>query len=151
MGYRTKIATAIVGCIVGMGLSVSIAQADAVSDRIAAMKQVGDSMKAIAAMAKGEAAFDAAVVKTNADKMASQFETAKGLFPPGSETGEKPSRSKAEIWTDKDGFLKLLDDSIVAANAVAAVSEESALRPALGALGNNSCKACHEKFRKPKE
>jgi cytochrome c556 len=151
MTFRTKIGTCIIGSITAFGLSISIAQADAVTDRQEAMKQVGDAMKAIAAIAKGEAAFDAAVVKSNAENMAKQFAAAKSLFPEGSETGEKPSRAKPEVWSDMDGFMKLLDDSIAGANAVAAVTEEAALRPALGALGNNSCKACHEKFRKPKE
>lgn len=151
MGFRTRMGTVVLGGLAALGLSYSIAQADAVTDRQAAMKKVGDSMKAIAAIAKGEAAFDAGVVKTNAETMAKMFEAAKALFPDGSETGEKPSRAKPEIWTDKDAFLKLLDDSITGATAVAAVTEEAALRPALGALGNDSCKACHEKFRKPKE
>lgn len=151
MGFRTKIGTCIIGGIAALGLSVSIAQADAVTDRQEAMKQVGDAMKAIAAIAKGEAAFDAAVIKSNAENMAKQFELAKAMFPDGSETGEKESRAKPEIWSDKDTFMKLMDDSITGANAVAAVTEEAALRPALGALGNDSCKACHKKFRKPKE
>ncbi|NNE24623.1 MAG: cytochrome c [Rhizobiales bacterium] len=151
MNLRAKIGISVIGSVAALGLSFSIAQADAVTDRQEAMKQVGDAMKAIAAIAKGEAAFDAAVVKANAEIMAKQFAAAKTMFPDGSETGEKPSRAKPEVWSDKDGFMKLLDDSITGANAVAAVTEESALRPALGALGNNSCKACHEKFRKPKE
>ncbi|MGI9465371.1 MAG: c-type cytochrome [Aestuariivirgaceae bacterium] len=151
MSFTRTIGTSMICGIAAATLAISIARADAVSDRINAMKQVGDAMKTIAAMAKGEADFDAATLKANAEKMAGLFEAAKGLFPPGSETGEKPSRAKPEIWTDKDGFLKILDDSISAANAVAAVGDEAALRPALGNLGNNSCKACHEKFRKPKE
>ena len=151
MNFRAKIGISVTGGLAALGLSFSIAQADAVTDRQAAMEKVGNAMKAIAAIAKGEAAFDAAVVKSNAENMAKQFAAAKALFPDGSETGEKPSRAKPEIWSDKDTFMKLLDDSITGATAVAAVTEESALRPALGALGNNSCKACHEKFRKPKE
>ncbi len=151
MRSTTRIDTSVIGGLMALGLSFSVASADAVTDRQAAMKKVGDAMKALAAMAKGEADFDAAAVKSNADTMAAQFDVAKGLFPPGSETGEKESRAKPEIWQDKDGFLKLMDDSIGLAKTVAAVTEEAGLRPALGALGNESCKACHEKFRKPKE
>ena len=87
MTFRTKIGTCVIGSLAVLGLSVSIAQADAVTDRQEAMKQVGDAMKAIAAIAKGEAAFDAAVVKSNAEIMAKQFAAAKSLFPEGSETG----------------------------------------------------------------
>lgn len=153
MGFNKRLARTVFGTITALGLTVSIAQADAIADRQKAMKQVGDAMKALAGMAKGEVAFDAAATKSNVEKMASQFEAAKSLFPEGSETGggDKPTRAKPEIWQDKDGFLKLLDDSIVLANAVAGASDMDSLRPVLGNLGNKSCKACHEKFRKPKE
>ncbi|MGI9462706.1 MAG: c-type cytochrome [Aestuariivirgaceae bacterium] len=151
MVFDKRLAKTFIGGLAALGLTVSIAQADAVTDRQATMKQVGDSMKALAAIAKGEAAFDAAVVKSNGEKLAKLFETAKGLFPPGSETGEKETWAKPEIWQDKDTFLKIMDDGIAASTTLAAVAAEDGLRPALGNLGNNGCKACHEKFRRPKE
>lgn len=134
-----------------LGLSFGMAQADAVADRQEAMKAVGDSMKALAAMAKGEAAFDAAAVKTNSETIAAKFEAAKSLFPDGSETGEKETWAKAEIWSDKDTFLQILDTGIAEANNVAGVGDVAALGAALGGLGGKGCKACHEKFRRPKE
>lgn len=136
---------------IALGLSVTAAQADAIEDRQAAMKDVGKSMKALAAMAKGEAEFDAAAVKSNADNIAAKMDAAKALFPDGSDKGAKETWAKAEIWTDKDTFLAIMDDGIAAANAVAAVGDMDALRPALGGLGGKGCKACHEKFRRPKE
>ena len=153
MRFKKRLAKTAFGALTALGLTVSIAQADAIADRQSAMEDVGDAMKALAAMAKGEAAFDAAATKSNVEKMAGALEKAKALFPPGSETGggKKPTRAKPEIWQDKDGFLKLLDDSITLANAVTAATDMDSMRPLLGALGKNSCTACHEKYRKPKE
>lgn len=151
MELLTRTVRGVAGALVALGLSCGVAQADAVADRQAAMKAVGGAMKALAAMAKGEAPFDAAAVKTNAETIATKFEAAKALFPDGSDKGEKETWAKAEIWQDKDTFLQILDDGIVEANAVAGAGDVDALRPALGGLGGKGCKACHEKFRRPKE
>ena len=151
MKLLTNAANSLAGAVVVLGMSVGVAQADAIADRQEAMKAVGGAMKALAAMAKGEAAFDAAAVKTNAGTIAAKFEAAKTLFPDGSDKGEKETWAKAEIWQDKDTFLQLLDDGIAEANAVAGAGDVDALRPALGGLGTKGCKACHEKFRRPKE
>ncbi len=148
MGKKTI--AAIAGGVL-FALSLGTAHADAITDRQAAMKDVGKAMKALAAMAKGEAEFDAAAVKSNAETIAAKFEAAKELFPDGSDKGEKETWSKAEIWQDKDGFLKILDDGIAEAQKVAGAADLDALRPALGGLGGKGCKACHDKFRRPKE
>jgi cytochrome c556 len=151
MELLTKAAKGVASAVVVLGMSVGVAQADAIADRQETMKAVGGAMKALAAMAKGEAAFDGAAVKTNADTIATKLEAAKALFPDGSDKGEKETWAKAEIWQDKDTFLQILDDGIAAANVVAGAGELDALRPALGELGSKGCKACHEKFRRPKE
>ena len=110
LAIRVARAAAVGGVV--LGLSASAVLADAVADRQEAMKAVGGAMKALAGMAKGEAAFDAGAVKTNADTIAAKFEAAKSLFPDGSDKGEKETWAKAEIWQDKDTFLKILDDGI---------------------------------------
>jgi len=111
-----------------------------------AMEQVGDAMKALGAIARGQAPFDATVVKKNATTIAEQLATAEKHFPPGSGTGK--TRAKAEIWTSREDFDRLMKEAQTAATALAGVAEEAAYRPALGALGT-SCKSCHDMYRAP--
>jgi cytochrome c556 len=129
-----------------LGASLVALAADAFQDRHMAMEEINDAMKALGAIAKKEAPFDAAVVKSNATTIADNLKKAAGLFPAGSDGGD--SRAKPEIWTDAAGFEKGMKDAQAAAVALQSVSDEAAFRPALGALGG-SCKACHDKYRLP--
>ena len=131
-----------------LGASLAVVAADAFHDRHMAMEAVGDAMKPLAAIAKKEAPFDAAVVKANATTIADHIKMASALFPAGSGGGE--SRAKPEIWTDAAGFEKAMKDAHAAAVALQSVADEAAYRPALGALGA-SCKSCHDKYRIPKQ
>jgi cytochrome c556 len=129
-----------------LGASLAVLAADAFQDRHMAMEEINDAMKALGAIAKKEAPFDAAVVKTNATTIAENLEKAQSLFPAGSGGGE--SLAKPEIWTDAAGFEKGMKDAHAAAVALQSVSDEAGFRPALGALGG-SCKSCHDKYRLP--
>jgi cytochrome c556 len=129
-----------------LGASLAVLAADAFQDRHMAMEEINDAMKALGAIAKKQAPFDAAVVKTNATTIADNLKLASTLFPPGSGGGE--SLAKPEIWTDAAIFGKTMKDAQAAAVALQSVSDEAAFGPALRALGGN-CKACHEKYRLP--
>jgi cytochrome c556 len=129
-----------------LGASLAVVAADAFQDRHMAMEEINDAMKALGAIAKKEAPFDAAVVKANATTISENFKKAQSLFPAGSGGGE--SLAKPEIWTDAAGFEKGMKDAQAAAAALQSVSDETAFRPALGALGG-SCKSCHDKYRLP--
>jgi cytochrome c556 len=118
--------------------------ADPAKARHEAMEHVGDAMKVLGKMAKGQAPFDAAAVGNNATTIKEHLEEAAKLFPPGSDTGE--THARPEVWSDRPGFEKAMKDAQAAAAALSAVKEEAAFRPALGALGQ-SCKACHDKYR----
>jgi cytochrome c556 len=114
-----------------------------------AMETINDTVKVLAAMAKKDAPFDAAVVKKGAETIAENFEKAEGLFPPGSDKGGVETWAKPEIWSDPDMFGDTLKSAHAAAVELQSVSEEAALRPALGKLGTN-CKNCHDMYRRPK-
>jgi cytochrome c556 len=129
-----------------LGASLAVLAADAFQDRHMAMEEVNDAMKALGAIAKKQAPFDAAVVKANATTIADNLKLASTLFPAGSVGGD--SRAKPEIWTDAAGFEKTMKDAQAAAVALQSVPDEAAFGPALGALGGN-CKACHDKYRLP--
>lgn len=138
------------GTMVSFALLTSIAFAGPIEDRQAAMKSVGDSMKVLAAIAKKEQPFDAAVVKQHGDNIAANFAKAKDLFPDGSEKGEKETYAKPEVFSDKAGFQAAMTKGHDAAVAMAAVTAEAGFLPALQALGG-ACKGCHDKYRRPVE
>ena len=140
---------AVAGLTVG---ATPIASTEAAEDPVKArhdtMEGVKDAMMGIAAMAKKEKPFDAAVVAKNAGAMADGLAAAAKLFPEGSEKGEIPSRAKPEVWSQRAGFDEAMKNAHAAALALAAVKDEAALMPALGAVGG-TCKACHETYRTP--
>jgi cytochrome c556 len=144
---KQAVASLVVALAVG-GAAVAVIAADAFHDRHMAMEAVGDAMKPLAAIAKKEAPFDAAVVKSNATTIADNLKKASTLFPAGSGGGD--SLAKPEVWSEAAGFEKGMKDAHAAAVALQAVSDEAAFRPALGALGGN-CKSCHDKYRLPTE
>ncbi len=141
--------TAIIGLVAVIGVT-SAAFAGPIEDRQANMKAVGKAMGALAAIAKKEAPFDAAVVNTNATTLANNVKESKAHFPEGSETGDKETWAKAEIWQNKADFEAKADKSVEAAMQMAAVTEEANFGAALGALGA-TCKACHQDYRRPKQ
>ena len=147
--HSPSLRTAVFAAVAVIGIA-GTAHADAIEDRQASMKNVGKAIGALAKIAKKEAPFDAAVVNTNATTMADNLKTAKGQFPDGSATGAKETWAKAEIWQNKADFDAKMDKSVEAAMAMAAVTAEADFGAALGALGN-TCKACHQDYRRPKQ
>jgi cytochrome c556 len=133
-----------------LGLSASASLGGPIEDRQAAMKANGQTMKLLGAMAQGEAPFDAAVVKEQAEAMAARYEAEKAMFPPGSDKGPPETYAKAEIWTDPAGFAAGMNEAIEASLALAAVTDQAKLGEALGAVGT-VCKSCHEKYTRPRD
>ena len=120
-----------------------------VKERHDAMKMMKDHFMPLVQMVKGAAPFDAATVKKNAAIIAAELEKASKMFPKGSDKGE--TRAKPEIWQNEAEFQALFKTAIEKARALENVSAPDQLAPAVMALGGKGCKACHEKFRKPKE
>ena len=134
----------------GVGsVALSGAPVDAIKARQVAMEATGDAMKALGAIAKKETPFEAAAVQKHAGVIADQMKKVATLFPKGTEKGDVETWAKAEIWTDFAAFEKSLKATQDSAVAVRSVPDLAGLGPALGQLGGN-CKACHEKFRRPK-
>ncbi len=131
-----------------LGTSLAVVAAEAYQDRHMLMEGINDAMKPLAAIAKKQAPFDAAVVKASATTIADNLKAAQGLFPAGSGGGE--SRAKPEIWTDAAGFDKQMKEAQAAAVALQSVKDEAAFGPALGTLGKN-CKSCHDMYRLPEK
>jgi cytochrome c556 len=147
VGVLAAVLTAIA---LGIGATASAAAGpDPVKARNDAMEDAGRAFKAIAAIAKKQAKFDAAVVKTNADVVAAKLAACSTLFPPGSEKGSVKSLAKPECFSDAAGLAAGLKASVGTAEALSKVTDEAAFLPAFKAAGD-SCKGCHEKYRVPK-
>lgn len=123
----------------------------AVNARHGQMQMVGYSIGLLGAVAKGEMEYSAEMVDSAAKNLQALARMDRAsLWIAGTEQGAVDgSRAKAEIWSDPDGFaatFKQLDD---AATALIGAADAAAVGAGMGALGE-SCKACHEKYRGPK-
>ena len=149
---------------VTIGLGVAIVATAAMADGhaarssnsdVAARKEmmglVGHNMGVLGATAKGEIAFNAELVQAAAASMnmLAKIDPAT-LWTEGTEQGgAELSRAKPEIWSDSAGYAKKFEDLAAASESLMNIGDVEALRAGMGALGG-SCKACHEKYRGPK-
>ena len=135
----------IAAAALAIGVSAVVAQADPIAERRNTMKAVGGATRDGAAMAKGEAPFDAAkaqgIFKIYADA-AVKMPT---LYPEGSRTGD--TTAAPAIWEDPAGFRTAFAKFGEDAKAGAAASTDLAgFRTAFGAATRN-CGSCHETYR----
>lgn len=143
-----------IGALAAAGLlAAGVATAETPYEtRKAVMKENGEHMKALGAIAKGEAKFNAdtaahaqalvANSKALTDKLTA-------LFPEGSGGGK--SRAKEEIWADWPAFQKAAADFEAAAPMLVPAAESgdpAKLGAALKQVGQ-TCGGCHKPFRKP--
>ena len=121
-----------------------------VAARHAQMSMIAYHTGMLGSIAKGEMAFDQAMVDaaaTNIRELAKLDRTT--LWIAGTEQGAvEGSRAKAEIWQDAAGFADAFTQLENAAGAIVGASDAAAVGAGMGALGG-SCKNCHEKFRGP--
>ena len=141
-------------CAVAVAIVIAIAAGamtatEAIKERQKRMEGVRDGMMALAAIAKKEQPFEAEVIRASAAKMADHLKKSEKLYPAGSGEGEVKTWAKPEIWSDRDGFDKLMSSTHKAAVDMQSVTEAEAFGPALGKLGTG-CKSCHELYRLPK-
>lgn len=141
------ISIAMIGGVAASSHSTGIPEAD---KRIAKMKELGKNMKAIAAVAKGEAAYSPAL-NDNAkmiNAIAGEFST---LFPAGS--GGEKTRAKPDIWQKTVEFSTARENFRMAAAALVkgvATGDQAMIGQALQATGK-TCGGCHKPFRVPKK
>lgn len=143
-----KLSKQVVGMVAVLAVAGAAYASDAYRARHDAMETVGDGMGTLSAIAKKETAFDAAVVKATATKMAESLKKASAQFPAGSGGGE--SRAKAEIWAEGSDFEALMKNASTALAALQEVKDEAAFMTSLRAAGG-ACKSCHDKYRLPKQ
>ena len=93
-----------------------------VKERMDAMGAMGNAVKTIAPMMRGEAEYDANVVRSAAEtfKAHAGIEMTR-LFPEGS--GGAPSEARGEVWTNWDEFAEIAKQLEIYAKGMAAAAE----------------------------
>jgi cytochrome c556 len=122
-----------------------MAQSNPITERQQVMKAVGGATREGAAIAKGEAAFDAAKAQAIFKTYADAAKKMPALFPDTSKTGGDTTASP-KIWEDQAGFKAAFAKFEADAAAGATVGNLDGFRTAFGAATKN-CGTCHEAYR----
>lgn len=122
-----------------------------VAARHAQMQMIAYHTGILGAVAKGEMAYDSAMVDAAAANIASLAAMERAtLWVQGTEQGAVDgSRAKPEIWSDAEGFGAAFEKLETAASAMVGAGDRAAVGAGMGDIGG-ACKACHEDYRGPR-
>jgi cytochrome c556 len=135
---------------VALAVTAVAAQSDPITARKALMKANGDQAKIGAAMAKGEAPFDAAKAQTIFATFIDAATKAPALFPDNSKTGGETAALPA-IWENKADFdARLAKFGANAKEVQGKVKDLDAFKATWGPFLKDNCGGCHEKYRAKK-
>lgn len=143
------IAAAAVAAAVGGVMASAHADEGAIKYRQAVMKAVGGHMGAMGGILKGEGG-EMGHFQAHASAMADLAEISPDIFPEESDKMAGDTKAKMEIWEKPDEFKKVVaafQDRAKALESAAESGDKGKIAEALGALGKNACKACHDDFR----
>jgi len=144
----TRILLTIAALAIGV-TAVGAQKLDVIAQRKALMKQDGDRAKALAAMVRGDAPFDAAKAKAAFAGFAEVAEKSLTLFPDDSKTGGDTT-AHSRIWENKADFdARLAKFGANAKAAEASVNDLASLKEAV-AIVSKDCSGCHEVYRASK-
>lgn len=153
--------SALLGITVAVGLLSSTmpttAQADMndVKERRALMKSNGKNLKGVFGFVKGKGGSPDSVAG-NARVLAANAARISKMFAPGTgrdKLGSKATRAKPDIWQDRakfDAIAAKTEKLAHALEAAARTGDKKQIAMAAGAIGKQSCTACHKPFRGPK-
>jgi cytochrome c556 len=139
------IRTALVAAVLGLGLTAAVAQSDPITERRNTMKGVGAATRDGAAMAKGEAPFDATKAQAIFKVYADASKKMPGLFPDSAKSGGETTAAP-KIWEDQAGFKAAFVKFETDAGSGASVANLEGFRTAFGNATKN-CGTCHETYR----
>ena len=132
---------------VAVGITAVVAQSDPIAARKALMKKNGDEAKIGAAMAKGEAPFDAAKVQTIFATFADAAAKMPALFPDNSKTGGDTAALPA-IWENKADFdARFAKFGKDAKETAGKIKDLDSFKSTWGPFLKDNCGGCHEKYR----
>jgi cytochrome c556 len=143
---RLVVAAACLALGAGVAASQNLAP---IKERQDHLEDIGDAVKPVSAMYKGEDDFDLAEVQKALKVIQEKAPLLPTLFPDDSKTGND-TEALPVIWDNKadveSRFKKLADD---AKAAEAAITDEETFPDAWKQVVSN-CSGCHKKYRKPK-
>lgn len=120
-----------------------------IAERMAAMKNMGNELKAIGDMLAGNTPFDAAAMVQHSAVLHENCHRTTTMFPPGSI--DHHSRALPAIWEKPDAFheaMQRLHSATEAFVATATLGDRAALAVSFAEIGK-ICSGCHETFRSP--
>jgi len=123
--------------------------AQAISERQALLKSMGDSMRPLAAIARGQAEADKAVMTRHANNIAAKARGLSAAFEMDTRSSGIASDALPAIWTSKADFNRKAAALVTASRQMQTAANSGDLasfRAALGAVGQ-SCKDCHDTYR----
>jgi cytochrome c556 len=133
--------------VLSTGTAVMAQQNDPIKQRQALMKNNQEQLRTLTGIARGQAPFDANVVRAAMQRLEQNATQIPPLFPPNSQTGE--TSALPVIWQQKADFdaraMKLAQD---ARTGITRVTNPATLQAELQVIGQN-CGGCHQVYRKP--
>ncbi|MBY4596528.1 cytochrome c [Ottowia caeni] len=122
---------------------------DAIKYRQAAFTVLSSHFGRLGAMAQGKAPFDAASAAADAEVVAAVAKLPWHAFGPGTDTGSSTG-ARPEIWKEQAKFKDLGDKMQAETVKLAAAAKTGNLDNLKAAFGPaaQSCKACHDDFRR---
>ncbi len=123
----------------------------AVDERKAIFTLISGNFRPIAEQLQGRGSLDAAAARKRAERVAFLASLASDAFPEVSNVGDPGTRAKAEIWSSRADFDKIVADFVKHSQALAQVTASQApasdaFKAAAGAVAQD-CKNCHDNFR----
>ena len=122
---------------------------DAIQYRQSAFRVLGFHFGRLGAMANGKMPYDAATAAADGDVIAAVAKLPINGFVAGSETGHN-TRALPEVWKEQAKFKDLGSKMVDATGKLAVAAKSGNLDQLKAAFGPaaQSCKACHDDFRK---
>jgi cytochrome c556 len=121
---------------------------DAIKYRKSSLTVMATHFGRLGAMAQGRVPFDAKAAADNADVLATVAKLPWTAFGEGTDKGE--TRAKPEIWKESAKFKDAIDKNQAEMGKLVAAAKSGNLESLKTAFGPaaQSCKACHDNFRK---
>jgi len=149
MTFRRTFYTIAAATMLLTSASVAMAGEDDITYRKSVMKAVGGNFKAIALIIKGQAG-DMKNLTIHTDSLAGLAKAAMSAFPEKSGPMDGKTAAKMEIWDKPEDFKKVLMAFVAETDKLAAVAktgDKAAIGAQFGAVGKNTCKACHDAYK----
>ena len=142
-------AAAVAGLMTALPAAAQFAKPeDAIKYRKSAFTVMSTHFGRVGAMVQGKVPFDAKAAADNAEIATMMSKLPYTAFPEGTDKGE--TRAKPEVWSENDKFRAAatkMQEEMAKLDAAAKTGNLDQIKAAFGPVGQ-SCKACHDHFRK---